>query len=153
MYQKNDCPCLSDPCSSIMPCGIDVCIERSDCNVRADVTVDRVRHVLIWGYVTDCSDCPVCGALVRLMKYIDCSVKNAQNFCHTRTDNSGYYQFELDGNCAGRYRVVVSQTCRDGCPPEPVPCPCNLPSHVACRPCRQQNFACRSTSRNSIQYY
>lgn len=157
MKQDYDCSFKGNQCSSIIPNGVDVCVDSCDCKVRADVTVERVKNVMIWGYVTDCLNKPVSNALVRLMKYQRGCNSNLQDICHTYTDCNGYYQFDLEQNCEGRYRVVVTQctrynncntekSCMDTC--EPINCP-----PASCKQYCDPVPSCRSTSRNNIQYY
>lgn len=155
MKQDYDCPQGGDACSTILSGGVDLCVDRNACKVRADITVDRVRTLTIWGCVTDCDGVPVSGALVNLLKYRGCDLHEV---AHTRTDCAGRYQFELSDGGEGRYRVEVRQgtcpvACPDGCEP---PCPPCRPEPGGFNGCRCQGSSsggCRSVSRSNVQYY
>ena len=155
MKQDYACPQGGDSCSTILPGGVDLCVDRSACKVRADITVDRVRTLTIWGCVTDCDGVPVSGALVNLLKYKGCGLHEA---ARTHTDCAGRYQFELSDGGEGRYRVEVRQgDCPDACPGgcEP-PCPPCRPEPAGSNGCLCQGRSsggCRSVSRSNVQYY
>ena len=155
MKQDCDCPQGGDPCSAILPGGVDLCVDRNVCKVRADVTVDRVRTLTIWGCVTDCDGVPAGGALVTLLKYRDCGLCEVAG---TRTDCAGRYRFELSGGSEGRYRVAVRQDgCPDACPEgcEPLRPPrCPEPAGSGGCLCQgSSSGGCRSVSRSNVQYY
>ena len=155
MKQEYDRSRGGDPCSTILPGGVDLCVDRNVCKVRTDVTVDRVRTVTVWGCVTDCSGTPVSGALVELLKYTDCCLHEVARTC---TDCMGRYQFSLTDGCEGRYRVEVRQgvcpdACPDGCEP---PCPPRCPEPAGSSGCLCQGSSsggCMSVSRSNVQYY
>lgn len=155
MKQDYDRSRGGDPCSEILPGGVDLCVDRNVCKVRADVTVDRVRTVTVWGCVTDRSGAPVNGALVELLKYMDCGLYEV---ARTYTDCTGRYQFALNDGGEGRYRVEVRQgacpdACPDGCEP---PCPPRCPEPPGSNGCLCQGSSsggCRSVSRSNVQYY
>lgn len=156
MKQENNCQCCGEPCTDILHGGTDVCVGRNDCDVQANITVDRARSVMIWGVVTDCTGTPVSGALVRLLRYSGECGAELREVCRTCTNCQGYYQFDLERGCEGRYRVAVSS-----CPPCPSSChsPCGERPAGSCGPwdgadsrCGQCS-SCRSTVRNEIQYY
>lgn len=114
--------CEREVCERIGPNSSDVWIHEDDCNVRADVKVDKTRTTLLWGYVTGCTDGPVEDATVTLLRS-----KNGCRFekiCHTHTDSTGYYQFELPCDMKGSFRVVVTKTRCVGEGPEEPGCPC-----------------------------
>lgn len=160
MKQEINCSCCDGPCTAILPGGADVCVGRDDCKVQANITVDRVRSVMIWGVVTDRSGAPVAGALVRLLRYTGECGTQLRELCITRTDGQGYYQFDLERNCEGRYRVVVSSCapCENG-----GSSPCGERRGEPCAPwddcgnrCGQYGAGsrvCRSAARNQILYY
>ena len=150
MKQESKYPCWEDPGFSGLPGQTEVCIGHNDCKVRADVTVERMRGVVIWGMVTDCTGVPVSNALVKLLRY-EGGYSELRELCRTHTDCQGCYQFDIEQGCEGRYRVLVSpRACSaDFCRPEMPPCP------EVCEPrCRcEHSRGCRSTTRSSVQYY
>lgn len=163
MKQEYDRPREGDLCTTILPGGVDLCVDRDVCTVRADVTVDRVRTVTIWGCVTDCDGMPVSGVPVKLLKYMGCELKEVACTC---TDCKGRYRFELRDASEGRYRVEVCQgSCPGECPYErsdscpergESPCAprCPEPSGCAVCLCRgSSSGGCRSISRSNVQYY
>lgn len=160
MKQETNCPSCGGPCTGILPGSTDVCVGCNDCKVQANITVDRVRSIMIWGVVTDCTGAPVAGALVRLLRYAgDCGTE-LRELCRTCTDCRGCYQFDVEQGCEGRYRVVVSSctSCGGGCHS-----PCGERHDEPCAPwddcgnccgqCGGSSCGCRSTVRNQIQYY
>lgn len=160
MKKKTNCQCCGDPCTVILHDGTDVCVGRDDCEVQANITVDRVRSVMIWGIVTDCAGELVSGALVRLLRYTGECGSELQELCRTYTDCQGYYQFDLEQSCEGRYRVIVSfcTSCNNSCHS-----PCGERRTEAYTPwddcnnrCGQfgsSSCSCRSTVRSQIRYY
>lgn len=149
MKQEANYPCWEGPCSSILPGGTDVCVGRSDCTVQADVTVERVRSVVIWGVVSDCTGTPVANALVKLLRYECGHGEELRELCRTHTDCQGRYQFDLERGCEGRYRIVVSPRACDAvpCPKPPCSNPCTQPWQCC------ESHGCRSTTRSNVQYY
>lgn len=148
---SNGCYCNS----CIFPHGIDVCINPDDCKVQANISVKRVHCILLWGIVTDCKNEPVADALVKLLKYSSECNNELQEICHTYTDCHGYYQFDLDGYCEGRYHVLVSQ-----CIHEKEHMSCNHTCKEPCRiyeedkfeeSCEQYKTQCKA--RNRIEYH
>lgn len=157
MNHKPESQCCDVPCTTIIPSGADVCVGHNDCKIQADITVERIRNVIIWGIVTDCTDAPVSDALVKLMRYTGECGNELKEISRTHTDYTGYYQFDLEYGCEGRYRVLVND--RISCEKE-----CKSPVQRNDEPCtardicheRQYNdkpCSCRSTTRNNIQYY
>lgn len=113
MNSINQYRCKEDPCATILPGEVDVCVGPSDCKVRADVTLNRVRSVSIWGIVTDSRGWPVPGAMVKLLRHSGEGERCFTEVCRTRTDPRGEYRFDLSGDSAGRYRVLVSPCVED----------------------------------------
>lgn len=151
MNQETNCQCCGDPCSAMLHGAADLCVGRNDCKVQADITMDRAHGVVVWGIVTDCTGAPVPNALVRLLRYTGECGPELRELCRTCTDCQGYYQFDLERGCEGRYRVAVSS-----CPP------CGERRAETCAPwdgcggpCGQYGgpCGCRSAARNQIQYY
>lgn len=146
------------PCTTILPGGTDLCVDRNDCKVRADITLDRVRSVIIWGTVKDCTGMVIPNALVKLLRYTGECGCELKEICRTHTDCQGYYQFDLEQGCEGRYRVLVSscasinkeEPCEKCKKEKPCPPPCDtfLDKQYNGKP-----GSCRSTSRNNVQYY
>lgn len=125
--------CEKVTCDNIEPGGCDIWIHEDECNVRADINVERTRTTLLWGYVTDSMDMPVEGVTVTLQR-----LKNGyrcEKICHTHTDCRGYYQFELPWDMKGNFRVVATKTRCTG-----------ARSEEPCRPCcpnkKKQNNIC-----------
>lgn len=157
MNHKSENKCYDSPCTTIMPGGTDVCIGSNDCKIQADITVERVRSVIIWGNVTDCTGTPVSEALVKLMRYTGECGSELKEVCRTHTDCHGYYQFDLEYGCEGRYRVLVSActSCGQEYKPRVQRNDDSCLSRDFCHD-RQYNdkpCSCRSTTRNNIQYY
>lgn len=140
-----------------MPGGTDVCVGDKDCKIQADITVERVRNVIIWGNVTDCTGTPVSGALVKLMRYTKEYGRELKEVSRTHTDCRGYYQFDLEYGCEGRFRVLVNSctSCEQECKAYARH---NDRSCQSCDVCCDRRYndkpcSCRSTARNNIQYY
>lgn len=152
MSYNSESPKCEEPCTTILPGGTDICIERNDCKVRADITLERVRSVIIWGTVKDCTGMFVPNALVKLLRYTGECGSELKEVCRTHTDCQGYYQFDLEQGCEGRYRVLVSS-----CASIDKDCkPCKPCEKIDVFPDKQYGGkpgSCRSTSRNNIQYY
>lgn len=153
--QSNQSYLRNDPCLIPLPGEVDVCVGPNDCKVRADVALQCVHSVLIWGTVTDCRGCPVPGATVKLLRYTGDRTCNLTEICRTRADAGGNYQFDLTGDSTGRYRVLVSP-----CVEEQNSYP--IEKSFQTESCSAQNSSCRSYSApcrfrsdgcNSIQYY
>ena len=157
MGQKSENQCYNSPCTTMMPAGTDVCVGHNDCKIQADITVERVRNVIIWGNVTDCMGTPVPDALVKLMKYTGECGSELKEICRTHTDCNGYYQFDLEYGCEGRYRVLVNactsceKECKSRVQRNDEPCT----AHDICydKQYNNKSCSCRSTTRNNIQYY
>lgn len=125
--------CEREVCDRVGPGSSEVWIHEDDCNVQADIKAEQTRTTLLWGYVTDCTDTPVEDATVTLLR-----MRNGyrcEKMCHTHTDCTGYYQFELPCDMRGCFRVVATKNrCMRGRPQEPV-CP-------GCQAKRKQNNIC-----------
>lgn len=110
--------CEKEVCESIGPNSSEVWIHEDDCNIQADIKVEKTRTTLLWGYVTDCMDTPVEDATVTLLR--SKSGYRFEKMCHTHTDCNGYYQFELSSDMRGSFRVVATKTrCMRERPEEP----------------------------------
>lgn len=110
--------CEKEVCDRIGPSSTDVWIHEDDCNVQADIKVEKIRTTLLWGYVTDRMDTPVEDATVTLLR-----LKNGyrcEEVCLTHTDCTGYYQFELPFDMKGSFRVAATKSrCMGGRSEEP----------------------------------
>lgn len=119
------------------------CINESDSEIKADVTVDTRDTVRVWGQIIDCNSKPVPYAYVKLAKVCGNSL---EGIAHTITDCLGYYQFDvcpaIDGceftlivgkASIGPERVVSTGIEGTACNP----CsPCNtLPKCPSCKQC------------------
>lgn len=113
MMQPEQYRCGEDPCATMLPGETEVRVGPNDCRVRADVTLRRMRSVLIWGTVTDPRGWPVPGALVKLLRHTGEGRGGFAEVSRTRTDGRGEYQFDLNGESAGQYRVLVSPCVHD----------------------------------------
>ena len=88
-------------------------LQVGDCEseIRADITVDELNSVRLWGRIVNCNGEPVPNALVKLVKVV-CTDGKMEYFgvAHSITDCEGFYQFELctcsDENC---FKVIVSK--------------------------------------------
>ncbi|MCQ1530737.1 hypothetical protein [Lutispora saccharofermentans] len=106
-YQK-------EPCENVKGNAIDVELRPNDCEVRADIVVDRERCIRLWGQIKDCEGKPVKDALVKLLKPIWKYGKiEYVGVAHTTTDCLGFYQFNIcpDEN-NNKFRVIVSKAAK-----------------------------------------
>lgn len=101
---------IQSTCYTGIPTGVDICVQKNDCKIRADLKANCKKNVLIWGYVCDCNNKPIEGTLVHLLQYIGSCTNDVRPVCQVYTDCKGYYQFDLPANSEGEYRVVVSPT-------------------------------------------
>lgn len=108
--QERGCEYEADRCCTMELGSEDFVIGKDECEIRVDIVTERVRQVVvIWGYVKDCGGCPVSGALVKLQQH-GCRPQELRGIAHTFTDCKGYYQFDLMGDCGGKFRVVASKS-------------------------------------------
>ena len=98
-------------CDSVKGNSTDVELFKDDCEVRADIVVERAKGVRIWGIVKDCNGYPVSYALVKLIKVVaGCSSFDVEGIAHTITDCNGFYQFEVtDLKPTGTYKILVNK--------------------------------------------
>lgn len=101
-----------ESCELIKGNAINVELNKCDCEVRADIKVERKHCVRIWGQVTDCYGKPVREALVKLLKPYYCKgYIDYVGVAHTVTDCLGFYQFDVcySDDDKSKYRVLVGK--------------------------------------------
>lgn len=151
MIKERTC-CKKKSRISIIPKSVNLNINRNDCDIQMDISVERIKNTTVWGYVTDCENKPVPGVLVRLMKCIKCCT-NLQNVCFTYTNCEGFYKFELQKNVEGDYVILLSKCasyeddvdCDDTCSlKNPI---CKIENEQC-----YQNHCYRCAGQNDIRY-
>jgi hypothetical protein len=101
-----------ESCEIIKGNAINVELNKCDCEVRADIKVERKHCIRIWGQVTDCSGKPVSEALVKLLKpYPKQGCVEYAGISHTVTDCLGFYQFDVCfcDDDKSKYRILVGK--------------------------------------------
>lgn len=126
---------------------IEVELSKDDCEVRADVVVERTSGVRIWGQIRDCDGFPVKYALIKLVKISTyCGKIDVQGVAHTISDCTGFYQFEVSPcNVGTKYRVLVSKAVE--CCERKVP-----DSELLCNPCSSDQHQCQSSCDPRSEY-
>lgn len=110
MEEKNEFLSF-EACELIEGASADVHVNRNECEVRADIVVERRRSVRIWGQVLTTDHSPVENALVQLVRVsakCECG-KVYEGIAHTVTDSKGFYQFEV---CCPRdefFKILVGK--------------------------------------------
>ncbi len=102
--------CCQEGCSTYEGNNYDICLEPSDCEIKANLIVSPAkRSVRIWGRVLDCNGRPVEGALIKLIKSVCCcGCFDYEGLAHTVSDCDGFYQFEVDPcDKSNAYKMVV----------------------------------------------
>jgi hypothetical protein len=101
--------CKHEECELVVGNTIKVDIGDEDCEVRADIAVERRKTVRIWGQVVDLYGEPVAEALVKLIK-VKCSEGKTKliSLAHTVTDCKGFYQFEICGKKKKNSYLIVA---------------------------------------------
>ncbi|GFP74491.1 hypothetical protein [Clostridium fungisolvens] len=98
-------------CEYVLGNTIDIEVKHDDCEIKADVILERKKCVRVWGQVKDNNGMPVKCALIKLLKpvYKFGKVEYA-GIAHTVTDCLGFYQFDL---CAEeentKFRILVGK--------------------------------------------
>ena len=90
-------------------------IKEDDCEIRADIKVDRKNCVRVWGRVLDSHYDPVESALVKLIKRIKTAGKvKFEGIAHTVTDCHGFYQFDICGgeNCEAEHMIIAGKAAK-----------------------------------------
>jgi hypothetical protein len=101
-----------ESCELVKGNAINVELNKCDCEIRADIKVERKHCVRIWGQVTDCFGKPVQEALVKLLKpYYAQGHIEYSGIAHTLTDCLGFYQFDVCycDEDKTRYRILVGK--------------------------------------------
>ncbi|MGL4877018.1 hypothetical protein [Paraclostridium dentum] len=108
MYQNADC---NNSYKIAYGNSLDVTVGDCESEIRADITVDELNSVRLWGQIVNCDGKPVPNALIKLVKVVCNGHKTDYvGVAHTITDCEGFYQFELC-NCPedACYRIIVSK--------------------------------------------
>lgn len=88
--------CKKKDCEHIEGNIVEIDVKKDDCEIKADIEVDRKKTVRLWGQVKDCRGIPVNCALVKLVKKINvCGKPHLKGLAHTVTDCKGFYQFDI----------------------------------------------------------
>ncbi len=125
-------------CELVKGNSIDIEVEKEDCEVRADLVVNRSHTVRIWGQVKDCEGDGVSDVLVKLLKVLSKKHGKYVGVAHTITDCQGFYQFDVAkcekdsyykiivGKAAtGSERVVIGKGNCDPCKEDPCKAKCD----------------------------
>lgn len=114
-HLKSDTQCNhisgNEVCECIKGNSLDVNIDKSDSDIRADLVLETKSIIRIWGQIKDCHGNTVGDAIVSLLKpgYIRGKL-NYVCTATTVTDYMGFYQFELDNDYKDTvYRIIVSK--------------------------------------------
>ncbi len=105
-----------DTCELIAGANMDVHLNRNECEVRADIIVEKKRSVRIWGQVLTTDQTPVENALIQLIRVsttCNCGKTIYEGVAHTITDNKGFYQFDVCSALDDLFKIIVGK---------PVPC-------------------------------
>lgn len=90
---------------------LDLKVGDCESEIRADITVDELNSVRLWGRIVNCNCEPVPNALVKLVKVICINGQTEYiGVAHSMTDCEGFYQFELctcpEDTC---FKIIVSK--------------------------------------------
>jgi hypothetical protein len=109
--------CSHDECIFLEGNQIEFEVKKGDCEIRADIPVQEMRCVRVWGEVRNCKGEPVEDALVKLAK-VTCKEgkEKLEGVAHTVTDCKGFYQFDIcqkEEECEKEekqiYRIIVGK--------------------------------------------
>lgn len=165
MYEKDNC------CEMILGNSVDIEIKKHDCEIRADVVVEKSQpSVRLWGQIKDCDGRPMANTLIKLVKVCyEYGKLSYEGIAHTVSDCQGFYQFDLcscDSNAKykllvgraakGSERTVESEGNCDVCNQTCGPCddlyPCDsCPDSCSCDPCDPCNSVysnCKSKKKH-----
>lgn len=113
MTEELKCEYKPDLYENIKGNVIDLDLNKSDSEVRADILVENKKKccIRVWGQIKDCDGNPVQDALVKLLESYCCHGKiEYKGVAHTVTDCLGYYQFEVCLDDAfDRFRIIASK--------------------------------------------
>lgn len=98
-------------CESVQGNEVDLDLKKCDCEVRADLVVNRKHCIRVWGQVIDCECHPVKDALVNLLRSYNHHGKvEYEGIAYTSTDCCGFYQFDV---CVeddlDKYKIIVGK--------------------------------------------
>lgn len=108
-----ECNCDSHLCNKdnemLTENSIDLLINDScKSEIRADIILNKLEVITIYGQVKDCEGCPISNVLIKLMKC--CGNKLKEVDC-TTSDCQGFYLFKVYlPQPKGNYRLIFTQT-------------------------------------------
>lgn len=91
---------------------LDLTFGECESEIRADVTVEELQSVRLWGRIINCNGDSIPSALLKLVKVVtDCCGKvDYHGVAHTVSDCNGFYQFDLctcpEDTC---FKIIVSK--------------------------------------------
>lgn len=99
-------------CDLVEGNSIDVQTNDTDCEIRADIELNRRECIRIWGQILDCDGNPIADAQVKLLQRKGrCQDSYYEGIAHTVTDCLGYYQFDLCPEDRGKeFRIIVGKS-------------------------------------------
>lgn len=108
----NNCNCDNSwNCTLFNGNSVDINMDNSECEIRADVVLSEYKAVRLWGRVVNCEGNPIENALIKLVEIeCDCNHEYYKGIAHTTSDCDGFYQFELcnyDKN--SKYKLLVNK--------------------------------------------
>lgn len=109
MYQNTDC--ANNTYNIAYGNSLDLQVGDCESEIRADVVVEQLNSVRLWGQIINCNGEPIPNALLKLVKVICKGNKtDYAGVAHTITDCEGFYQFELctcpEDTC---FKIIVSK--------------------------------------------
>lgn len=99
-------------CELILGTNVDVHVNKNECEIRADIVVEKKKSVRIWGQVITCEHQVVEDALVELVRVInkcECGKKLYEGIAHTYTDCKGFYQFDVCDYKGEVLKIIVGK--------------------------------------------
>ena len=99
-------------CELIPGTNIDVQVNKHECEIRADIVVEKKKSVRIWGQVMTCDHKPVEDALVELVRVVskcECGKKVYEGIAHTYSDCKGFYQFDVCDFKDDMFKIIVGK--------------------------------------------
>ncbi|WP_024615447.1 hypothetical protein [Clostridium sp. Ade.TY] len=95
----------------------DIEVSEEDFEIRADVILNCIDTLNIWGEIKFDNCKPVVGAVVKLLKVIDdCYGEEYIEICKTVSDKCGRYKFEIDKNDKNdKFKIVASKKIEECC--------------------------------------
>lgn len=110
MHTNCDCD-NSWNCTVFNGNSVDINMNNSECEIRADVVLSEYKAVRLWGRVVNCEGKPIENALIKLIKIeYDCNHEYYKGIAHTTSDCEGFYQFELcNYDDKSKYKLLVNK--------------------------------------------